>query len=439
MYKKYISKSTIVSIFYFIIFIALLIVFYKNPFLQIVTILLAVYLHKILIILIAQRQFMPVLIKELNAPKFNEAINSKGFVAPVIYRISAALTLGDYQTVVNIADVKLKKEKLSIQNKVIYLSALAKAYFELRDFDKVKELCSKYNELKGSYPKKSYFKSKYSLWNYFDSFLANDYEACKTLCKKAISTSNSKKTNYGKLQNDFYYAVACYENGEMEEAKKAFENIIAFAPKMYLANVSQKYIEGIELSSPPVLSETKILPAKDSEILDSDTSAKLRRHRIVNIVVLIISAVVLLLLCFYNAQLGDNSDISTYETRLNNAISRAYKDAEAVTSFTLKTDANAYIDDICLINSGGTLDLVSVVTGYGGNQLSLEKLVTNIALDVPYCAYSPITNYYIGFQIYTDKSWDTDCYNIVEFEYNGQTCWLCVDYIGAAPRISASD
>lgn len=193
MYKKYISKSTIVSIFYFIIFIALLIVFYKNPFLQIVTILLAVYLHKILIILIAQRQFMPVLIKELNAPKFNEAINSKGFVAPVIYRISAALTLGDYQTVVNISDVKLKKEKLSIQNKVIYLSALAKAYFELRDFDKVKELCSKYNELKGSYPKKSYFKSKYSLWNYFDSFLANDYEACKTLCKKAISTSNSKK------------------------------------------------------------------------------------------------------------------------------------------------------------------------------------------------------------------------------------------------------
>ena len=98
VYKKYISKSTIVSIFYFIIFIALLIVFYKNPFLQIVTILLAVYLHKILIILIAQRQFMPVLIKELNAPKFNEAINSKGFVAPVIYRISAALTLGDYQS-----------------------------------------------------------------------------------------------------------------------------------------------------------------------------------------------------------------------------------------------------------------------------------------------------------------------------------------------------
>ena len=440
MYKKYISKSTIVSIFYFIIFIALLIVFYKNPFLQIVTILLAVYLHKILIILIAQRQFMPVLIKELNAPKFNEAINSKGFVAPVIYRISAALTLGDYQTVVNIADVKLKKEKLSIQNKVIYLSALAKAYFELRDFDKVKELCSKYNELKGSYPKKSYFKSKYSLWNYFDSFLANDYEACKTLCKKAISTSNSKKTNYGKLQNGFYYAVACYENGEMEEAKKAFENIIAFAPNMYLANVSQKYIEGIEANSQIVMSETEVLPEQDYKLFDDAGLAKIRRNKIIMRILLIL-CIFLFAISFFinNAERGGNSDLLSYEARLNKSISSYYDDAEAVTSFTLKTDANVHIDDICLINSGGVLDLVSVVTRDGGDTFGLEKLVTNIALDVPYCVYSHITNYYIGFQIYTDKSWDTDCYNVVEFEYNGQTCWLCVDYIGAAPRISASD
>lgn len=85
------------------------------------------------------------------------------------------------------------------------------------------------------------------------------------------------------------------------------------------------------------------------------------------------------------------------------------------------------------------MDLVSVVTRDGGDTFGLEKLVTNIALDVPYCVYSHITNYYIGFQIYTDKSWNTNCYNIVEFEYNGQTCWLCIDYIGTTPRTNTSE
>ena len=435
--RRYYFRGLLVSLLYLAIAVPLLII-YHNIWAFILCFLLYFIMVIPLVRIISKKIIGSVLFNELDAQTFQEIMNDKHLLPHLGYRIGGALSIGDYQTVVNNVEFKMRNKRCSLRQQLSYLSLLSRVYFELRDFEKLKDLYGKYNTLKDLHSEEAVFQSQNPVWTYYESFLKREYETCKALCKVPLNMK-AWGSKYVKLEIDFYYAVACYENGEMEEAKKAFENIIAFAPKMYLANVSQKYIEGIELSSPPVLSETKILPAKDSEILDSDTSAKLRRHRIVNIVVLIISAVVLLLLCFYNAQLGDNSDISTYETRLNNAISRAYKDAEAVTSFTLKTDANAYIDDICLINSGGTLDLVSVVTGYGGNQLSLEKLVTNIALDVPYCAYSPITNYYIGFQIYTDKSWDTDCYNVVEFEYNGQTCWLCVDYIGAAPRISASD
>lgn len=434
---RYYLSGLLVSLLYLSIAIPLLIIYHN-----IWSVILCVLLYSIMVIplvrVISKKIIGSVLFNELDAQTFQEIMNDKHLLPHLGYRIGGALSIGDYQIVVNNVEFKMRNKRCSLRQQLSYLSLLSRVYFELRDFEKLRDLYGKYNTLKDRHSEKSMFQSQYSVWTYYESFLKREYETCKALCKAPLNMK-AWGSNYVKLEKDFYYAVACYENGEMEGAKKSFENIIAFAPNMYLANVSQKYIEGIEANSQPVLSETKIVHEKDYEIFGYNTSAKLRRHRIVNIVVLIISAVTILLLCFYDTKMGSNSDISTYETRLNNAISRAYKDAEAVTSFTLKTDANAYIDDICLINNGGTLDLVSVVTGYGGNQLSLEKLVTNIALDVPYCVYSHITNYYIGFQIYTDKSWDTNCYNIVEFEYNGQTCWLCIDYIGTTPRTNTSE
>lgn len=441
VYKKYLLKSKIINIFYIIISLALLIAFYKNPFLQAATIILTFYLHRILTIEISKRCIFPALFQELNAAKFNEVINNKKFISPAPYSIIGTINAGDYQTAVNIANVQLKAKNLSIKSELFYLFFLARAYFELRDFEKLKELCSKYNELKSSYPKKSYFKSNYSMWNYFNSFLKNDFEECKIICNNRNQILKAKHSNYkyNKLQNNFYYAVACYENGETEEARKSFEDIIAFAPNMYLANVSQKYIEGIDSNSQPVFFETKLLPEKDFKLFDDAVLAKMRMYKVIMRILLILYILLVGISFFINnvAPKG-NSEILTYETKLNNAISSYYNNAEIVTYFTLRTADNINIDDVCLINDNGNLELVSIITRDKEKSFDLIKLANNITLDVPYCVYSPITDYYIGFQIYTVKSWDTSCYNIVEFEYNGQNCWLCIDYMETVPKTNTA-
>ncbi len=435
---RYYLSGLLVSLLYLSIAIPLLIIYHN-----IWSVILCVLLYFIMVIplarVISKKIIGSVLFNELDAQTFQEIMNDKHLLPHLGYRIGGALSIGDYQIVVNNVEFKMRNKRCSLRQQLSYLSLLSRVYFELRDFEKLRDLYGKYNTLKDRHSEKSMFQSQYSVWTYYESFLKREYETCKALCKAPLNMK-AWGSNYVKLEKDFYYAVACYENGEMEEAKKAFENIIAFAPNMYLANVSQKYIKGIEANSQIVMSETEVLPEQDYKLFDDAGLAKIRRNKIIMRILLIL-CIFLFAISFFinNAERGGNSDLLSYEARLNKSISSYYDDAEAVTSFTLKTDANVHIDDICLINSGGVLDLVSVVTRDGGDTFGLEKLVTNIALDVPYCVYSHITNYYIGFQIYTDKSLNTNCYNIVEFEYNGQTCWLCIDYIGTTPRTNTSE
>ena len=93
-----------------------------------------------------------VLVDEMDAIEFQKVVNDNRFVSPVLYRISSAISAGDYQTVVNIANKQLSNKKAHIKVKYYYLSVLARAYFELRDFVKLNILLKKYKEYNTMHP-----------------------------------------------------------------------------------------------------------------------------------------------------------------------------------------------------------------------------------------------------------------------------------------------
>lgn len=100
------------------------------------------------------------------------------------------------------------------------------------------------------------------------------------------------------LQNDFLYAVACYENRETDAAKESFEHIISYAPRMNVASISQKYVEAIDQNRSPLLPDTEVLPDDSYQMHDARTAAKIRRYGIIKRIVIII-VVALLALTYY--------------------------------------------------------------------------------------------------------------------------------------------
>ena len=128
---------------------------------------------KFAIRMIANKTLCPVLFEKLDAFAFQKIINDKRFIAPVTYRIGAAIFTGDYQTVVNIAVSQMRKKKCSIKVKSFCLSILARTYFELRDFEKLRALLAKYEEYKEQYPSKSFLRTTDSVWRYYQYFFGS--------------------------------------------------------------------------------------------------------------------------------------------------------------------------------------------------------------------------------------------------------------------------
>ena len=406
--------------------------FTNNHLGAILFLLVELIINKFFVAIIANKTLLPMLCNNLDAVGFQKLINDKHLVVPLIYRTSASMAIGDYQTAINIATKQLsnkttKQQKKHIKLKYYYLGVLARACFELRAFDDLKVVYAKYEEYKTLYSSKSFFSVSNSVWSYYQYFLDNDYESCMVVCKERDLDINSKKQDakIRKLMNDFLYAVACYEKEEKEMALIAFSNIINYAPNMHLANVSKKYLEAIKANSQLEIFE-KIAPQEEYQVFDNNQLKKARRNRIITSTLFMVLAVFMVITFHMDTK---NKE---YEKDLNNALSQHYDQAEFVKYFNVKTNGQ-YIDALCVVDTKNGWDLVSIITYDEGKTSDIIILLENINTHQSYCIKSAVSEYYIGFQIYTSKPKDTHLYYIVDFTYNDKNYWLAIDYIGDTP------
>ena len=75
---------------------------------------LELIINKFFVAIIANKTLLPILCNNLDAVEFQKLINDKHLVAPLVYRISAALATGDYQTTINIAIKQLNNKKNNV-------------------------------------------------------------------------------------------------------------------------------------------------------------------------------------------------------------------------------------------------------------------------------------------------------------------------------------
>lgn len=396
-------------------------------------------LMRLIIGIIANETIASVLFNDLNAQQFHQIItNNKHFLPPLSYRINAAFFTGDYQTVVNIVSCQIRKKRCSIKEKLFYLSLLARVYFELRDFDKLNLLLKKHDEIRKLYPSKKLVNTANSIWSYYRYFLDGNFEACKTICREKHLELNSKAwdAKIRKLNNDFAYAVACYENGDTNDAIEYFESIISYAQNMHSSELSARYVEAIKTNSKMTLL-SEIVPEKDFQPYDDRTTKKIQRHRIVTTILLTLFCVFVIsseVIDFivdrkqnqYNSEY--NSTIVEFERDLSNAIARNYDNANFIKYFNV-ADGTQHIDSFCLIEHGNGLDLASIVTYDSGESLDLIILIEDIQIPNHYSVKSAVSDNQIDFSVYDVQISTSNGNEPIEFSSNNKDYWIVIESI----------
>lgn len=390
---------------------------------------------KVLIRVLANKIIGSILFDNLDALKFQQVISdNKYFVPPLSYRINAALFTGEYQTVVNIASSQIQMKNCSVRKKYFYLSLLALIYFELRDFEKLKVLLTQYEELKAAYPSKSFLATPNPTWNYYWNFLEENYEDCKTICKEQKLELNPKAWDFKikKLQNDFFHAVACYENGESNEAMECFKSIISYAPLMNYADIAQAYLRTFKRNQPPVLLDTEILPDSICHISNvKPASLVIRYCRVIKKVSICIITILILLSAVLD-YVGTKSEIEWCE-KLDAALAEQYGQATSLITATAKKDGEI-VDSLCLANVADRLTLVEVVTYDDGQTLAILEVVENIVWDTHYFTKNLAGDYYIGFAASSSMPSNEQLYFLEEFYFNGKSYWFYIDYVETTPK-----
>ena len=105
--------------------------------------------------------------------------------------------------------------------------------------------------MKAQHPKFAGIFENYSVFDKFEAILDGDYEYIVGICEYDLKHDSKKQQNHRLtiLNVSYYRAVAMYKLERFAEAREAFENIIALAPKTYKATLAKSYLSKPELKA----------------------------------------------------------------------------------------------------------------------------------------------------------------------------------------------
>lgn len=188
-----------------------------------------------------------VIYENLDPILFNEIVESGKITNQVRHRVLAAMSVGDHEKVLDIVE-KSDKKTVNPLEKCNNLYRKGYVYFEQENYEKLAEVVRDFKSLRTQFAKYSGVFDTYTVFEKFDAMLDEDYEYVVDACEYDLDRISSKHQNHKitRINVSFYRAVALYKLGRLDDAKKGFEEIIAFAPKMHRATLAKKYIEKIQ-------------------------------------------------------------------------------------------------------------------------------------------------------------------------------------------------
>ncbi len=247
IYKEYKLKIALVVALYAIALAVLIFVMTKWLIIGLGGIIVLASSVKNPIYHIEEKTLERVIFEDLDPEKFNELLELGAFKRSVRHKVLGAVSVGEHEKALEIiSNYKPKRENPVETCNNLY--RIGYIHFERGEFDKLPEVVKQYNQLKAKYPQFVAVFDNFTVFDKYDAFADEDYEYVVEVCDIDLSDINPKKQNHNmtRINVGFYRAVSLYKLGKLDAAKAGFEDIIAFAPKMYKAKLSKDYIELID-------------------------------------------------------------------------------------------------------------------------------------------------------------------------------------------------
>ena len=160
-------------------------------------------------------------------------------------QVLGAMSAGNHERVIELVGEREKKSIHPVERcNDLYRKGFV--YFEQGDLEKLRAVVREYEKLKKDNPKFTAIFENFTVFDKYDAFLDEDYEYVVDVCDidlKELNTGKKENHKVTRINVSFYRAVSLYKMGKIDEARKGFDDIIVFAPKMNKAKLSREYLE----------------------------------------------------------------------------------------------------------------------------------------------------------------------------------------------------
>jgi hypothetical protein len=207
-----------------------------------------------------------------------------------VIELHAYLAAGQWQRVADICAQKLNDPQYRLK-KHIYMGFLADMYFNLADDAHLREVCDAYDAYVAASKPDAIMQQMNEPMAYYRNYLDGAYEKCFAYREKTLAQAAKAKPNcYATAIRDFEHAVVCFRAGHMEEAQVLFERVVADAPQLALATLSEEYLRALREGGEPCFGE-RVTPSGQDGLPPIPKS-----HRVLHVIARVAMTVALIML-----------------------------------------------------------------------------------------------------------------------------------------------
>lgn len=223
-----------------------------------------------------KRTLYPFLYGEMDPAKYREAISCNKWHVPYEWELIVAAVHGGDGTESVSRITKALQKKISVNNKLFYLSLLAQVYFHADDKEKLEAVCHAFDQtrLRCRNPEKQ--RRDHPMFGFYRLFLEGDYAGCLEYPDMLLSKLKFSDPAYSfaRIKDIYARAFVMFKAGNYSGAKSGFTEVTETAPKMYIGQLAQKYLTAMETGEE--VNHPEILPDADFAVYTPAQKKKIR-------------------------------------------------------------------------------------------------------------------------------------------------------------------
>lgn len=350
---------------------------------------------------------------------------------------SAYFRAGEYQTVINMSVMALRKKKLRPQAKFVYLHNVMSAYAMIGDFTKAKAaldtLLDAFDKTKnGDKIKKGFLSIEF-----YKHYLNGELDACLEECSAReiyIDKFFSDATNYKflSIMPTFHRGLIYYRQGELEMAKACFEKICSdeYCERVSpgTTEMSKKYLRAIETGDENTLIFPEIMPDEKCQISKKKARQIKISFSIINSVMAIcaVLAAFILIKPFMPDLTGLDYILEEDKEELFDSLTDHYGDFTFLKIFCVEHDGENIIC-LCVVESEAGVDLHTVLDRKSDGMTFTKLKFEGIANDFSASLLTLNGDYLIHFRIVENKNEIPDnAIQVERIKRSGKDLYFCV-------------